>query len=209
MTPAARVTPRREDDQTAPAGSGITAKPQRSGAAAVLASAVAMTIDRVATVEWSVPYCNNPQDGPSSSAFGAPLPYERFGGVSSLEYAFAPHVYLLNIVLVSGLLFPPIRRALLSLGRRRGRLGSRVLTGAGVVLCLVNLAALYVALSAGLWRPVADIARPPHDSYMEFRPVGLALDRHYECTPSTFWFGAQRPAAQTPDPAASGLPPGR
>jgi hypothetical protein len=148
-----------------------------------------MTIDRVATLEWSFQYCTDPQDGPPSAVFGAPLPYERWNGVSSLQYEFAPHLYVLNIVLVSIVLFPAVRYALVSLGRRPGRLAYRLLKLTGVLLLLTNLASACFALAGGLWQPVFDISHPPYDSYTEFRPVRATLHRHYDCTPSSFWFG--------------------
>src|SRR5689334_18455159 len=57
----------------------------------------------VLKVEWSSRSCNDPQDGPVWAVFGAPLPYERFSGVSSEHYDFVPYLYLLNIVILSGL----------------------------------------------------------------------------------------------------------
>ncbi len=49
------------------------------------------------TVEWSTPYCNDPRDGPSYAAYGFPFPYERFSGVSSLHFDFAPHIFWLDM----------------------------------------------------------------------------------------------------------------
>jgi hypothetical protein len=169
----------------------------RAWTAGVLAFGLAMTIDRVATLEWSFPYCNDPQDGPAAAVFGVPIPYQRWNGFSSLEYHFAPHLYVLNILLVALALFPALRHAMRRVAPLQSRLGDRVLRSAGVLLCLGNFAVTYVALAGGLWRPVLNIGHSPGRAYSEYRPVRLTSTRHYDCTPSRFWFGPLNRAEPT------------
>lgn len=140
------------------------------------------------TMEWSSPYCTSQEDGPGYAAFGMPFPYLQFGGASSLEYAFMPHIYLLNIIVLCALLFPVIRRALdrpaKNLYTRR-----RVVIGwLGLVLLAVRTLLLVLTISIGFLQPTSSIG-DVHEPYTHFRPVGFCLnDGHYECKPSTFWF---------------------
>ena len=76
--------------------------------------------ERLVTLEWSLPYCMNPEDGPAHAAAGLPLPYETYGGVSSMEFAFMPHVYLANLAILSLLAYPIVRVGLRRIGRVPG-----------------------------------------------------------------------------------------
>jgi len=156
----------------------------RQLAAALWSVATVLMLGWLVSVQWSHPYCNQPTDGPGYAAYGFPLPFSRFGGVSSLELDFMPHVLALNVTLLSLLLYP-LARAILSRTRRTGARIAVVSGGAVFTLVLSFHAALWI----GLDRPVASIA-PYSDSYWSYRPVALALDvRAYECTPSSYWFG--------------------
>ena len=137
------------------------------------------------TVEWSTPYCHNPYDGPSYAAYGFPFPYDRFSGASSSLFNCAPHILLLDVLLLSAAVWPLVRR-----------IAGRAITGAlGVTSASLVALALLLPASAVAWHvmmhdwiPVTSIANPPLDMYNEFRPVGIAIGRHYDCKPSTFWF---------------------
>lgn len=149
---------------------------------------LAMTVERLVTVEWSFAYCNDPQDGPISAVFGAPLPYERWWGVSSLVYEFVPHFYVFNVLVLFGILLPVVHRIAEYLARRSPRAAYRAIKVCGVLLCMLVIARHALVLAAGLWLPVASIEKPPYDSYNAFRPVGVSFERDYDCTPSKFWF---------------------
>lgn len=153
----------------------------------VLTMCLVMAAERVVTIEWSFPYCNDPQDGPASAVFGAPIPYERWWGASSLVYEFVPHFYGLNILVLFAIALPIVRRAAEHLERRWPRAYGAIAI-CGAVLCALVVARHALVLATGLWRPVASIERPPYDSYEVLRPVGMSFERHYDCTPSELWF---------------------
>src|SRR5262245_9813214 len=61
------------------------------------------------SVEWSHPYCQHQSDGPGYAAYGAPLPFIQYAGTSFLHYIFMPHVYALNVFVLSALAYPLVR----------------------------------------------------------------------------------------------------
>jgi Na+/proline symporter len=154
--------------------------------AVVFTVGLVMAAERGVTIEWSSAYCSNPYDGPASAVFGAPFPYERWSGASSLLYVFVPRLYVLNILILFGIALPVVRWTAERLARRSSRAVYRALAIGGVLLC--GLMAARHALGIGLWQPVASIVSPPYESYEGLRPVGVSLGRHYDCTPSEFWF---------------------
>jgi hypothetical protein len=96
-----------------------------------------MAAERLITIEWSFSYCNDPQDGPASAVFGAPLPYERWGGASSLVYEFVPHFYVFNVLVLFCILLPIVRRTAEYLACRSLRMASRTIEVCGVLLCVL------------------------------------------------------------------------
>jgi len=78
------------------------------GAVGAFTCGLVLTGELLFTIEWSFPKCSAPWDGPSPAVFGAPIPYERWGGSSS-EYVFIPRVYLLNVALLMVVVFPFVR----------------------------------------------------------------------------------------------------
>jgi hypothetical protein len=140
------------------------------------------------TMEWSSPYCMSQEDGPAYAAFGFPLPYMRFGGASSMEYAFMPHAYLINLLVLCALALPAVRwllrRPSMAAGTRKRFVAGLV----GALLITARLGLLALTLSMGMLQPTASIGSL-HEPYTDLRPVGPCLhDGHYECTPSPFWF---------------------
>jgi hypothetical protein len=144
--------------------------------------------ERVVTIEWSFAYCNDPQDGPASAVFGVPFPYERWSGASSLLYDFVPHFYVLNVFVLFGIALPIVRRTAERVARRSPHAAYRTIAVCGVLLCALVTGRHLLVLATGWWDPVASIERRPYDSYGALRPVGVSFDRHYDCTPSKFWF---------------------
>jgi hypothetical protein len=153
------------------------------GAALLTIGGVA-ALENVVSLEWSFPYCNRQEDGPASAVFGLPFPYERWSGATSLQYEFMPHLYALNLVLWLCLAWPLFRVLTRTRAVHRLRL---VIVGA--LLCAAIVVWKTLVLVEGAWQPVRSITHAPYDAYGELRPVGIALGRHYECTPSAFWFG--------------------
>ena len=137
-------------------------------------------------IEWSFPYCSSQADGPATAVFGFPLPFMRMSPVTSVTILFAPHGYLLDVVLVGS--------ALLALGNIvRARLPSMkarpfLLGGLGAALLVMQLLWHGVLWARGIELPVTSIAMKPYDSYSEFRPVRLDSWGRLRCTPSRWWF---------------------
>ncbi len=150
---------------------------------------VVAAAEMLITVEWSFPYCNDPQDGPASAVYGMPFPYERWSGASSLQYDFVPHLYILNLAVLCAATWPLFRR----LSRRWPDLSDRRMAAVGLGLFILVGGWHGFCLSSNLWSPVLSLERAPYDSYCELRPVGVALimGRHYDCSPSSFWFGPE------------------
>jgi hypothetical protein len=144
-------------------------------------------IDFLFTIEWSYPYCTQPEDGPAYPVLGFPLPYAVPSHASSLEFSFMPHVFVLNLLLISLLLFPIIRtlhrgiRHKVALRRWVVRVASVLLVG----LCFIR------GLSFTFGHPVASIGSA-WLPYRDLRPVGLSssylVHSKGNCTPSAFWF---------------------
>ena len=150
---------------------------------------LASFIEAVITIEWSRPYCSNQQDGPAYAAFGLPLPYQVYGGVSSMEFDFMPHIYLFNVAVLSIVLLPLVRLALerfVPIGRDRWR---DVIGGCALMLCIAFAATMLFSVGQGWLRPVISIGDDRYGSYFEFRPVGVAARAALvSCKASTFWF---------------------
>jgi hypothetical protein len=103
----------------------------------VWTAALVLGANSVFPLEWSHPYCNNPTDGPAWAAYGLPLPYRQFSGVSSLTFNIMPDVLLLNVALLAALAYPFARMADRRLARA-GRVTSAVTAIPGILLLLLS-----------------------------------------------------------------------
>jgi hypothetical protein len=154
----------------------------------LVTTGVVVWLESIFTIEWTYPYCLDRADGPAYAAQGMPLPYWMWDGVSSLEYSFVPHTYVLNIFLLSLLLFPLVRvvfeRAVSRTGLRR------VIFGAGGLLLASHFAFTVVMISTGYLRPTTSLSLDGYYSYSDFRPARIGFHRSNtpDCTPSRFWF---------------------
>jgi hypothetical protein len=111
-------------------------------------AALILGANTVFPLEWSHPYCNDPTDGPAWAAYGAPLPYRQFSGVSSLTFNIMPHVLLLNVVLLAALAYPLTRWATRRLAHV-SRLGAAFMAIPGLLLLLLCLAMLWMDFEFG------------------------------------------------------------
>jgi hypothetical protein len=155
---------------------------------------LASLLELVVTIEWSFPICSNSWDGAAPAVFGAPLPYQRWAG-ASLEYSFVPQVYVLNVLLIAGLVLLIVHRLAAGVARRWPRQTKLTLGMAGLVLC-VGLLGLGISVIGELLHPTASIAILPGESVRDLRPIRVAIGRHYSCRPSWlsgFWFHSRRP----------------
>jgi hypothetical protein len=159
-------------------------------ASLLLTAAIAVGLESIITVEWTYPYCLGPTDGSAYAAQGWPLPYWMWNGVASLEHDFLPHVYLLNVLLISLLLFPAIRwvwnRAFSGLP---GWMRSSIAIAAALLL-LSQLGLTILMVNIGALRPSTNFLLANDNRYSDLRPVRVGLHRSNApvCTPSSFWF---------------------
>jgi hypothetical protein len=140
------------------------------------------------TIEWSFPYCSSQVDGPASAVFGMPLPYVRYSEVSSLEYVYAPSIWVVNIVILFAIAFPFVYWAIKKAAPPDRVVRRRLLSIAGLVLVVSISAWTALLVRSGFYKiPVSSIASE-YETYNEFRPVRFTFkDLHYDCTPSPFW----------------------
>lgn len=155
-----------------------------------LTAGLVVWLEGLITVEWTYPYCLDRSDGPAYAAQGMPLPYWMWNGVSSLEHDFVPHIYVLNIVLLSLLFFPLAWWIWHHLFRQRPAWISTVLGSAGALLLVSHIALTMFMVLMGWFQPTTSLSPYGSDSYSEFRPVRIGLYRSNapNCTPSQFWF---------------------
>jgi hypothetical protein len=137
--------------------------------------------------EWTYPYCNIQDDGPSKPAYGFPLPYLQDSAAFSMSPDYMPHVLALNIVLLAALAYLVMGRTVRWLSAA-GRIGGILIAVPGVLLAILFSAAFlgfelkegYAVSSIAQWR----------DRYWDYRPLGIIFEReYYDCTPSQYWFG--------------------
>ena len=156
----------------------------------LLTAGLVVWLEGLITVEWTYPYCLDRSDGPAYAAQGMPLPYWMWNGVSSLEHDFMPHIYVLNIVLLSLLFFPIVRWIWIRIFRDRSTWIQAVFGAMGALLLFADLALTLLMVSSGYFRPTTSLSLDGYYSYNEFRPVRIGLYRSNapDCTPSHFWF---------------------
>ncbi len=152
----------------------------------LLCLGLAFWLENTITIRWSLPYCTGQEDGPIYAALGMPLPFEQYSGVSSGEFFFIPHVYLLNVALLFALLFPAVRWSLTQAGMSVAALSVICLAGAG--LLLFSLGATAWAVKSGALRPAGSLGAGQYGRYTEYRPVSFGSLGAIDCPPSNFWF---------------------
>ncbi len=156
--------------------------------ALLLTVGLTIWLEFILTMEWSSPYCMSQEDGPGYAAFGMPLPYMQFGGASSLQYEFMPHIYLLNLIVLSAIAFPTISWTFDRLSLTVSTRWRTVAGVVGLVLLAARISLLMLSISIKMLIPTLSIG-DHYEPYVDFRPVGLCLhDGYYECKPSPYWF---------------------
>jgi hypothetical protein len=138
------------------------------------------------SLEWSFPYCNSPADGPAYAVYGFPLPYTQSSGTSSLEYKLMPLAWLFDAVVLGGLFFWIVRRALSQVRSRAALVTLALVAGVPAMAWITLEAAWAWQYSFAEW-----VLTPDNDGgYADLRPVGVARVDADICQPSRFWFGA-------------------
>jgi hypothetical protein len=155
----------------------LTKKPASLRAAALLwAISAALCIEWQFEIAWWHPYCDAPSDGPAYNAYGLPLPFRQFSGISSMKFNAMPHVYLLDIALLAAASYPIFLFLLCGLSRRWPAARTWAMWS-GLMVFLV-LAASQAVVAKLTWWPVRTIASDrlgyADDTYVAYRPAMLA-----------------------------------
>ena len=120
-----------------------------------------------------------------------PLPFQTFGGVSSMEFDVVPHVWLLDVLLIAALLLPLARRLARTAGDAGGPPSAPLVAGGiGLVLCAAAAAFIAAGFAQRTYRPVWSLGGADYGNDASYRPVGIAWGgaTTADCKPSTFWF---------------------
>ena len=152
---------------------------------------LAVIVNSIITVEWSFPYCNDPQDGPAHAAFGFPLPYTQYSGVSSMAYLFMPAAYAFNMAFLIIVFFLCARGVQLAVLRSSPR-WNRIFFCIALVLAIGAVSIELLKAGTIYAFAVQSIGDTYHPS-LSYRPVGVSSDMQYDCRPSEFWFGRIAP----------------
>ncbi len=148
----------------------------------VLALIVALALERWLTIEWTWPTCNNGDNW--AAAYGFPFPYTQWSLVSSMEYAWVPEMFVLNIALLAIGVYALL--GLLPAFRHSTKIYPALIVLA-TLGALINLLGLWVTMVAA----VPSLAHTEGgESMWDLRPVAFHINgtRRYECTPSPWWF---------------------
>lgn len=154
----------------------------------VAALILAAWLDLLATIEWSYPYCLQPSDGPAYPAAGFPFPYAVASHASSLEFLFMPHVFALNLLLISAAAYPLVRflNRIIVAGPTLRRLWLVALVFLGLSIFVIR------GLSLTLGHPVLSIGDGSYLAYGNLRPAGITTSdvvlSKRTCKASGFWF---------------------
>ena len=153
----------------------------------LLAIGSAWWVDKLATIEWSYPYCSVLDDGPAGAVFGFPFPHRQASIVASASDIFIPWLYVVDLVLIAGLLFVLLLPLVAWLEKRHALLCKFLVATSAVVL-------IATAAPFETWVVYNGISSPTDSfsgnlNYSELRPVALRiLGRQRDCTASPFWF---------------------
>ena len=156
----------------------------------LLTIGLVLWLEGLVTIEWSYPYCLSQTDGPAYAAHGMPFPYWMWNGVVSLEHDFMPIAYILNVIVLSLLMFPAVRWVL-NRFISPGLNWLRSLIGiVGCFLLLSHIALMSFLVSTGYYRPEISLGLEGYYRYSDFRPVRIGFIRSNaaDCAPSRFWF---------------------
>ena len=175
----------READHASHVGDSVAGSRQsssKSAWAAGLAWAVSFSFIFVEFLPfgWWHPYCDRMDDGPGYFAYGLPLPFRAFSGVSSLEYNFLPFAYLLNLVLMTAL-FLPTTILVARKVRAVSRIGAYSLATVGTLLVVVFVWANAWAISIHLLIPPQSLDSIG-DRHFSYRPwIVMRVLGHHAC----------------------------
>ena len=130
-------------------------------------------------IKWWHPYCEGQPDGPGSMAFGFPLPYAEPTGVSSMEFFYMPHVWLLNLALLAVVTYPLFAFVLRRIASRSTFL-LRAASSAGLVVLLLT-GVFHLMMFSDIGHAVGSISSRYGESYWSYRLDMLAGAGHRGC----------------------------
>lgn len=149
-------------------------------------------------LQWSYPYCNVPEDGPVSGVLGFPFPYVAADMGSSLHRLSMPHIFVLNVLLLSVPLYY-LFRILLPLHWQYARILKWICNIVSVCVIALYLTIIVYQLNTGWVRFVVNINQMLPElgdgSYFSLRPIRVitpwTFDR-WGCESSAFWFDSAK-----------------
>jgi hypothetical protein len=142
------------------------------------AIATAIIIEAFCSISWWHPYCNTQADGPGYAAFGLPFPFAQPTGISSETYSFLPHIYALNIALLTAVAYPAFRvmlRSIADWSRLIGRIFA--LSGLAIFAIVTSFAVLAGLENFISYRSLTLDSVAWSDKYFSYRPSALAIRR--------------------------------
>ena len=153
----------------------------------LLALGSAWWVDKLATLEWSYPYCSVLDDGPAGAVFGFPFPHRQASIVASASDIFIPWLYVVDLVLIAGLLFVLLLPLVAWFEKRYAVLCRLLLATTAVVLIATAAPFETWVIYNGISSPTDSFSG--NFNYSELRPVAArVLGRQRDCTASPFWF---------------------
>jgi hypothetical protein len=138
------------------------------------AATAAILANLFLALPWWRPYCRNQDGGPGYNAIGLPLPFAEPTGVSSMEYFWMPHAYLLDTLLLTALGYLIIRHMPLPKPKANGK-AVKVIATAGFI-SVFPVGGLQTPIWTIGWRPEASLTTES-DRYLDFRPAFMVDPR--------------------------------
>ena len=130
---------------------------------------------------WWRPYCDSPDDGPGLFAIGFPLPHSQPSLASSMSYDTQLAMYVLDLLLVAGLVAFPVHKIQKRISRSGDQYPRFIARVAVTILTIAAVPLLFLLFY--LSHPVGNLANPAYgEAYIDFRPYFL-LDQgeHLPC----------------------------
>ena len=142
----------------------------RRQTATLLTLVAALLVGAISNVTWWHPACDLTADGGGYYGRGFPFPSAMTTGMS-LEFAYMPHVQLLNLVVVAAVLWPLAAGLVGGVDRWTPALRWPL---AWIALALALMVGGVGAMAtAELGRPTWSITDSTADHYWQFRPAAL------------------------------------
>lgn len=143
------------------------------------AVATSLVLVVLVEIEWTTATCGPGELDQPYAAYGMPLPYRMWSGVSSMEFDYLPWALGANCTILAALVWLILYRL-------------PIRWTAWHLLWIVPLAlAGALPLSVVNTWPVSVLGGGQPVALGQFRPVGLGYSG-YDCTPSPYWFPEHR-----------------